>query len=161
MTYRIIIEPTAEREIRSAVRWKTENASPAVAARWYNGVIQKIETLRRHPTRCPLAEENDKFDEEIPTARHPPFGLDQRPGDPQALSGAHHSGSTGTAEEKDTHFDEHGKPGADPLPRLHDDLAQNCVSVVSAQREEPASTRKLRQIRRNRSQKCVSSGLVH
>ena len=30
MTYRIVVEPTAEREIRSAVRWKTENASPAV-----------------------------------------------------------------------------------------------------------------------------------
>ena len=28
MTYRIIIEPTAEREIRSAVRWKTEHAPP-------------------------------------------------------------------------------------------------------------------------------------
>jgi plasmid stabilization system protein ParE len=65
MTYHIIIEPTAEREIRSAVQWKTENASPTVAARWYNGLIQKIDTRRLHPTRCPLAAENDKFDEEI------------------------------------------------------------------------------------------------
>ena len=48
MTYRIVVEPTAEREIRSAVRWKTENASPAVAARWYNGLVKKIDTLRRH-----------------------------------------------------------------------------------------------------------------
>ena len=32
MTYRIIIEPTDEREIRSAVRGKTEIASPTVAA---------------------------------------------------------------------------------------------------------------------------------
>ena len=60
MTYRIIIEPTAEREIRSAVRWKTEHASPTVAARWYNGLIKKIGTLQRHPSRCPLAAENDK-----------------------------------------------------------------------------------------------------
>jgi plasmid stabilization system protein ParE len=65
MTYRIVIEPTAEREIRSAVRWKTENASATLAARWYNGLIQKIDTLRRHPTRCPLAPEDDKFPEEI------------------------------------------------------------------------------------------------
>ncbi|HZW29897.1 MAG TPA: type II toxin-antitoxin system RelE/ParE family toxin [Isosphaeraceae bacterium] len=65
MTYRIIIEPTAEREIRSAVRWKTENASPSAAARWYNGLIKKIDTLRRHPTRCPWAAENDKVPEEI------------------------------------------------------------------------------------------------
>ncbi len=70
MTYRIIIEPTAEREIRSAVRWKTENASPAVAARRYSGLIRKIETLRRHPTRCPLAAESVKFEEEIRELLH-------------------------------------------------------------------------------------------
>jgi plasmid stabilization system protein ParE len=65
MTYRIIIEPTAEKEIRSAVRWKAENASRAMAARWYNGLIRKIDTLRRHPTRCPIATEDEKFPEEI------------------------------------------------------------------------------------------------
>jgi plasmid stabilization system protein ParE len=48
MTYRIIIEPTAEREIRSAVRWKTEHASPSVAARWYNGLLKKIAGLTHH-----------------------------------------------------------------------------------------------------------------
>jgi hypothetical protein len=40
MTYRVIIEPTAEREIRSAVRWMIANASPAVAARWYDGLLK-------------------------------------------------------------------------------------------------------------------------
>jgi plasmid stabilization system protein ParE len=65
MKYRIVVEPTAEREIRSAVRWKTENASPTLAARWYNGLLKKLETLRRHPSRCPLAAENDNFPEEI------------------------------------------------------------------------------------------------
>jgi plasmid stabilization system protein ParE len=65
MTYGIIIEPTAEREIRSAVRWKVEHASPTLAARWYDGRIQKIDTLRRNPSRCPLAAESDKFPEEI------------------------------------------------------------------------------------------------
>jgi plasmid stabilization system protein ParE len=64
MTYRIVVEPTAEREIRSIVRWQTENASPAAAARWYDGLLKKIDTLRRHPTRCPLAAEHDKFPEE-------------------------------------------------------------------------------------------------
>ncbi len=58
MTYRIIIEPTAEREIRAAVRWKTQHASPTVAAWWYNGPITKIGALHRHPSRCPLAAEN-------------------------------------------------------------------------------------------------------
>jgi plasmid stabilization system protein ParE len=61
MTYRIIVEPTAEREIRSAVRWKTENASLTVAARWYNGLLKKIDTLRRDPSRYPLSAENDSL----------------------------------------------------------------------------------------------------
>jgi plasmid stabilization system protein ParE len=75
MTYRVIVEPTAEREIRSAVRWKTENASPTAAARWYNGLIKKIETLHRLPTRCPLAAENDRFPEDI---RELLYGRDKR-----------------------------------------------------------------------------------
>ena len=65
MIYRVIVEPTAQREIRSAVSWMIENASLAVTARWYNGLVKKIDTLRRHPARCPLAAENDKFPEEI------------------------------------------------------------------------------------------------
>jgi hypothetical protein len=38
MTYRIVIGPTAELEIRSDVRRKTEHASRTVAARWYDGL---------------------------------------------------------------------------------------------------------------------------
>jgi len=74
MTYRIIVEPSAVREIRSAVHWKTENVSPTVAVRWYNGLIKKIETLHRLPTRCPLAAENDRFPEDI---RKPMYGRDK------------------------------------------------------------------------------------
>jgi plasmid stabilization system protein ParE len=65
MIYRIVIEPTAEREIRSTVRWKSENASVIIAARWYNGLLKKIESLRSRPSRCPLAAESDGFPEEI------------------------------------------------------------------------------------------------
>ena len=70
MTYRIIIEPTAEHEIRAAVRWKTENSSFAVAGRWYNNVLKKIRTLRTHPARCPLASENDRVPLEIRELLH-------------------------------------------------------------------------------------------
>jgi plasmid stabilization system protein ParE len=70
MTYRIIVEQTAERGIRAAVLWKTENASPTIAARWYNSLLKKIDTLRTHPTRCPLAAENDSFPIEIRELLH-------------------------------------------------------------------------------------------
>jgi hypothetical protein len=74
MTYRITIEATAEREIRAIVRWKTRNASPTVAARWYNGLLKKVGTLRTHPTRCPIAAENDKFPIEIKGSECGSFG---------------------------------------------------------------------------------------
>ena len=44
MIYRIVIEPTAEREIRSTVRWKTESASPTVAA-----LVQRPDPEGQHP----------------------------------------------------------------------------------------------------------------
>ena len=65
MTYRIVIQPTAGQGIREAVRWKTTNASPALAARWYNGLLKKIDTLTTHPSRYPLAAEDAKFPEDI------------------------------------------------------------------------------------------------
>jgi plasmid stabilization system protein ParE len=65
MTYRVIIEPTAQEGIRSAVAWYIRNASPAIAARWYKGLIKKTDTLRTSPRRCPHADEDEDFDEEI------------------------------------------------------------------------------------------------
>lgn len=65
MIYRVLIEPTAATGIRAAVAWYARNASPAVAARWYNGLIREVETLRTFPHRCPRADEDEDFAEEI------------------------------------------------------------------------------------------------
>lgn len=65
MSYRIIVEPSAEREIRSALRWIIENQSRSRAGTWYHGLLKKVATLKTNPGRCPLAAENDKFDDEI------------------------------------------------------------------------------------------------
>jgi plasmid stabilization system protein ParE len=70
MTYRVIIEPSAEWGIRDVVRWIREHQSPAAAAKWYNALEKKVETLKTHPRRCPLAAESDKFPEEIRELLH-------------------------------------------------------------------------------------------
>ncbi len=70
MTYRVIIEPTAERSIREAVRWISRRKSPLAAAKWFNALEKKIRTLRTLPGRCPLAAEDDKFPEEIRELLH-------------------------------------------------------------------------------------------
>ncbi len=41
------------------------NISLDFAEKWYQGLFQQMETLTRHPTRCPLAKESPKFPEEI------------------------------------------------------------------------------------------------
>jgi plasmid stabilization system protein ParE len=70
MTYRVIIEPTADRGIRQAFRWITDHRSPAAAVKWYNALEKKILTLGNLPHRCPVAAENDKFPEEIRELLH-------------------------------------------------------------------------------------------
>ncbi len=70
MTYRVIVEPTADRGIREAFRWITEHRSPAAAAKWFNALEKVIQTLGTHPHRGPIATENDKFPEEIRELLH-------------------------------------------------------------------------------------------
>jgi plasmid stabilization system protein ParE len=64
MTYRVIIEPPAEAELEEAYQW-IARAAPQAAARWYNGLVEAIDSLESLPERCPLAPENDAFDEDI------------------------------------------------------------------------------------------------
>jgi plasmid stabilization system protein ParE len=70
MTYRVIIEPTADQGIRHAYRWMTENRSQAAATKWFNALEKAIQTLETRPRRCPIAAENDKFPEEIRELLH-------------------------------------------------------------------------------------------
>ena len=69
MTYRVIIEPTAELGIREAFHGRG-TPSPDAAASWYNALEKKVQTLQSHPHRCPVAAENDKFPEEIRELLH-------------------------------------------------------------------------------------------
>ena len=70
MTYRVIIQPPAEVEIERAYLRIAADA-PETAARWYNGLLDAIESLSSLPSRCNLALENEVFDLEI---RHLLYG---------------------------------------------------------------------------------------
>jgi len=63
--FTVIIQPTAEAEIDEAFIYLAAAASPEAAIRWFNKLEAAIETLGRMPRRCPVAPENDFFDEEI------------------------------------------------------------------------------------------------
>lgn len=63
-TYRVVILPSAQRDLDEAFVWIAERNESA-AIRWFNGIIEVVDTLKRFPERCPLALENDFFEQEI------------------------------------------------------------------------------------------------
>lgn len=64
MTYRVIITPNAEGELRAAYRYIRERA-PDAARAWVKGVRQKIRSLANNPERAPLAPETISFEDPI------------------------------------------------------------------------------------------------
>jgi plasmid stabilization system protein ParE len=66
MTYRVIIQPRAEREIQTAARWLfTESKSRATTLRWVRMIRAKIETLKKNPRRCPVDQDSEVYGEEV------------------------------------------------------------------------------------------------
>ena len=64
MTYRVIITPEAETDLRTAYRYIRSHASHA-ARDWIRRARQGAKSLAHHPERCPLAPESVSFDEPI------------------------------------------------------------------------------------------------
>ena len=64
MTYRVIVTPAAESDLRSAYRYIRSQA-PHAARDWIRRARQAAKTLARHPERCPLAPESASFDQPI------------------------------------------------------------------------------------------------
>jgi plasmid stabilization system protein ParE len=60
MTYRVVVTPEAESELRAAYRY-IRNYAPLAARDWVRRARQATKTLARHPERCPLAPESISF----------------------------------------------------------------------------------------------------
>ena len=65
MKYRIEISSVAEAEADRAFLGMSQLTSPERASRWYEGLLQAIESLSAMPKRCPLARESEYFSQEI------------------------------------------------------------------------------------------------
>lgn len=64
MKYEVLVQPPALEDIEGAYRWLAER-TPAKAAEWYNGLVETILSLERHPERCSIAPESGEFEEDI------------------------------------------------------------------------------------------------
>lgn len=62
--YKIVILPDAEQDLEASYLYIKED-SPKNALSWYQDIYTKIQTLSSLPMRCPLAPENNYFEEEI------------------------------------------------------------------------------------------------
>jgi plasmid stabilization system protein ParE len=66
MTFRVVLQPRAERDIREAARFLLgESRSPAKTLRWVRRLRAKIETLRANPGRCPVDPDSEAYGREV------------------------------------------------------------------------------------------------
>jgi len=64
MTYRVIITPEAETDLRTTYRY-IRSQSPRAARDWIRRARRSAKSLARSPERCPLAPESASFDQPI------------------------------------------------------------------------------------------------
>jgi plasmid stabilization system protein ParE len=65
MKYQIEISSVAEAEADDAFLRLSQVTSPQKASQWYAGLLAAIESLSTMPKRCPVAQENKNFSNEI------------------------------------------------------------------------------------------------
>jgi plasmid stabilization system protein ParE len=66
MTYRVILQPSAVRDIERAARWILDQSqSPSTALRSARSMRAKIDTLKTTPIRCPIDPDSEAFGEEV------------------------------------------------------------------------------------------------
>jgi plasmid stabilization system protein ParE len=71
MTFRVIIQPRAERDIEAAAGWIVDQSGSAtVALRWLRGIRASIAKLKVSPLRCPIAPDSDAYGEEVRMLLH-------------------------------------------------------------------------------------------
>ena len=64
MKYQVIVTHEAQEGIRESFQYISQRA-PLTAARWLQGLYERIDTLEHFPTRCAFAPERQYFEEEI------------------------------------------------------------------------------------------------
>lgn len=57
MSYKLIIQPPAIRDLDEAYQWIAER-SPSNAASWFNGFLDTLRNLEQFPQRCEIAPES-------------------------------------------------------------------------------------------------------
>jgi plasmid stabilization system protein ParE len=66
MTFRVILQPQAERDIQRQARWIVEQPkSPSKALRWVRSIRSKMDRLKASPFACPIDPDSVAYGEEV------------------------------------------------------------------------------------------------
>jgi plasmid stabilization system protein ParE len=66
MTYHVVIQPRAERDIRTSALWILgQSGSGATALRWARNLRARVATLKTSPQRCPVDPDSEAYGEEV------------------------------------------------------------------------------------------------
>ena len=66
MTYDVVVQPRANRDIQLAAHWVLgQSGSPATAVRWWRKPRATIATLKTSPQRCPIDPDSEVYGEEV------------------------------------------------------------------------------------------------
>lgn len=76
MNFTVVVTERAAADLNDATAWWARERSSEQALRWYTEIRRSIESLSRHPQRCGLAAEAQKFPYEL---RELHFGLRSPP----------------------------------------------------------------------------------
>jgi len=64
MKFRVSISPSALTDAESAYLWIQER-DPEMAEKWFDGLMEAIDSLESFPARCPVAAESEDVGIEI------------------------------------------------------------------------------------------------
>jgi plasmid stabilization system protein ParE len=64
MTFEVEVTEQASNEAEEAFLWMSRNL-PEVAANWFEGLVDAVNSLANFPSRCALAPESKTFKQEI------------------------------------------------------------------------------------------------
>jgi plasmid stabilization system protein ParE len=65
MKYTVIIEDSADSDLRRCHEWGVRNWGKKQAEKWFREMIREMRTLQAFPERCPIAPDTEQFTEEI------------------------------------------------------------------------------------------------
>jgi plasmid stabilization system protein ParE len=70
MAFRVEVSPEAFGDLDRIASYIQENATAAIAERWFNGIFAAIRTLSAMPSRCSVAEESAELETEVRLLLH-------------------------------------------------------------------------------------------